>query len=95
MTPKPLHVRRGLGEGGEDGKDSVLARAAAQAQQPDGNLMGEQLGTGASGQARCVALTPCVPLSRRGARGNALQGAPPCAPTPLSHALGEGLGVRA
>ena len=23
------------------------------------------------------------------------QGAPPCAPTPLSHALGEGLGVRA
>ena len=23
------------------------------------------------------------------------QGAPPCAPTPLSHAVGEGLGVRA
>jgi hypothetical protein len=40
-------------------------------------------------------LTPCVPLSRRRERGNALQGAPLCAPTPLSHAVGEGLGVRA
>ena len=69
------------------------------------------------------ALTPCVPLSRRAGEGE-LQGAPPCAPTPLahagegappcaptplahagkgalpcapflSHALGEGLGVRA
>jgi hypothetical protein len=94
MTPKPLHVRRGLGEGERMGRNR-LARAAAQAQQPDGNLMEERLGTGASGQARCVALTFCVPLSRRWARGNALQGAPPCAPTPLSHALGEGLGVRA
>ena len=28
-------------------------------------------------------------------RGNALQGAPPCAPTPLAHAANEGLGVRA
>ena len=49
----------------------------------------------ARGQARSFALTPCVPLSRRRERGNALQGAPPCAPTPLSHAVGEGLGVRA
>jgi ribosomal protein L32 len=46
-------------------------------------------------QVRCIALTPFVPLSRRRERGNALQGAPPCAPTPLSHAVGEGLGVRA
>ena len=40
------------------------------------------------------ALTPCVPLSRRAGEGE-LQGAPPCAPTPLSHSVGEGLGVRA
>jgi hypothetical protein len=46
-------------------------------------------------QVRCIALTPFVPLSRLRERGNALQGAPPCAPTPLSHAVGEGLGVRA
>jgi hypothetical protein len=32
------------------------------------------------GQARFFALTPFVSLSRRRARGNALQGAPPCAP---------------
>jgi hypothetical protein len=44
---------------------------------------------------RCIALTPFVPLSRLRERGNALQGAPPCAPTPLSHPVGEGLGVRA
>jgi hypothetical protein len=49
----------------------------------------------ARGQARSFALTPCVPISRRRERGNALQGAPPCAPTPLSHAVGEGLRVRA
>jgi hypothetical protein len=36
----------------------------------------------ARGQARSFALTPCVPLSRRRERGNALQGALPCAPTP-------------
>ena len=94
MVRKPLHVRRGLGEG-ERMERNCLARAAAQAQQPDGNSIEERLGTGARGQARCVALTPCVPLSRRGARGNALQGAPPCAPTSLAHTLGEGLGVRA
>jgi hypothetical protein len=46
-------------------------------------------------QVRCIALTPFVPLSRLRERGNALQGAPPCAPTPLSHTVGEGLGVRA
>jgi hypothetical protein len=46
-------------------------------------------------QVRCIALTPFVPLSRLRERGNALQGAPPCAPTPLSHSVGEGLGVRA
>ena len=34
-------------------------------------------------------LTPCVPLEGEP------QGAPPCAPTPLSHIVGEGLGVRA
>ena len=33
------------------------------------------------------------PASRE--RGNALQGALPRAPTPLSHIVGEGLGVRA
>jgi hypothetical protein len=48
-----------------------------------------------NGQACCIALTPFVPLSRLRARGNALQGAPPCAPTPLAHTVGEGLGVRA
>jgi hypothetical protein len=35
------------------------------------------------------------PLPPRGRGGNAHQGAPPCAPTPLSHCVGEGLGVRA
>jgi hypothetical protein len=40
------------------------------------------------------ALTPCVPLARRAGKGE-LQGALPCAPTPLSHSVGEGLGVRA
>ena len=40
--------------------------------------------------------SPPVSLSPAGReRGNALQGALPCAPTPLSHAVGEGLGVRA
>jgi SAM-dependent methyltransferase len=34
-------------------------------------------------------LTPCVSLEGEP------QGAPPCAPTPLSHIVGEGLGVRA
>jgi hypothetical protein len=40
------------------------------------------------------ALTPCIPLARRAGEGE-LQGALPCAPTPLSHSVGEGLGVRA
>jgi hypothetical protein len=40
------------------------------------------------------ALTPCVPLSREAGEGEP-QGAPPFTPTPLSHAVGEGLGVRA
>ena len=44
---------------------------------------------------RFIALIPLIPLSRRRARGNAQQGAPPCAPTPLAHSVGEGLGVRA
>ena len=48
-----------------------------------------------NGQACCIALTPFVPLSRRRGMGNALQGAPPCAPTPRAHSVGEGLGVRA
>jgi len=40
------------------------------------------------------ALTPCVPLSREaGEGGNLWQGEPPFTPTPLSHAVGEGLGV--
>jgi D-alanyl-D-alanine carboxypeptidase/D-alanyl-D-alanine-endopeptidase (penicillin-binding protein 4) len=39
------------------------------------------------------ALTPFVPLSREAGEGE--QGALPCAPTPLSHPVGEGLGVRA
>ena len=43
-----------------------------------------------NGQARLFALTPFVPLSRRRERGNALQGAPPCVPTPLVHSVGEG-----
>jgi len=38
--------------------------------------------------------TPCVPLSCEAGEGEP-QGAPPCAPTPLSHTVGEGLGVRA
>jgi hypothetical protein len=44
------------------------------------------------------AFLPSPPVSPSPAgreRGNALQGALPCAPTPLSHAVGEGLGVRA
>jgi hypothetical protein len=44
------------------------------------------------GQARFFALTPRAPLSRLAGEG---EGAPPCAPTPLSHAVGEGSGVRA
>jgi hypothetical protein len=49
----------------------------------------------ARGQARSFALTPFVPLAREaGEGGNLWQGAPPCAPTPLSHRVGEGLGVR-
>ena len=36
---------------------------------------------------------PCPPLPQAGEGGT--QGAPPCAPTPLSHPVGEGLGVRA
>jgi hypothetical protein len=43
---------------------------------------------------RLVALTPCVPLSRLAGEGEP-QGEPPFAPTPLSHSVGEGLGVRA
>ena len=42
---------------------------------------------GVNGQARPVALTPCVPLSRKRARGNAQ--------LPSPTLLGEGLGVRA
>jgi len=38
---------------------------------------------------------PCCPLPQGGRRGNAHQGALPCAPTPRSHSVGEGLGVRA
>jgi hypothetical protein len=44
------------------------------------------------------AFLPSPPVSPSPAlreRGNALQGALPCAPTPLSHCVGEGLGVRA
>jgi len=36
---------------------------------------------------------PCPPLPQAGEGGT--QGAPPCAPTPLAHPVGEGLGVRA
>ena len=43
-----------------------------------------------NGQARLFALTPFVPLSRRRGMGNALQGTPPCAPTPRAHSVGEG-----
>ena len=35
-----------------------------------------------------------APLAREAGEGER-QGAPPCAPTPLSHPVGEGLGVRA
>ena len=41
-----------------------------------------------------IALAPCVPLSRRAGEGER-QGEPPFAHTPLSHPVGEGLGVRA
>ena len=43
-------------------------------------------------------MLPSPPLSPSPAsreRGNAQQGAPPCAPTPLAHSVGEGLRVRA
>jgi len=40
------------------------------------------------------ALTPCIPLSRRAGEGERA-GEPPFAPTPLSHTVGEGQGVRA
>ena len=43
--------------------------------------------------ANCARKKP-TPLSSRSV-GEELQGAPPCAPTPLSHSVGEGLGVRA
>ena len=42
---------------------------------------------GVNGQARLFALTPCVPLSRGAGEGERA--------APLSHAVGEGLGVRA
>jgi len=42
---------------------------------------------GVNGQARLFALTPFVPLSRRAGEGERA--------APLSHAGGEGLGVRA
>ena len=64
---------------------------------PLSHSVGEGLGVratkraGVNGQARCIALTTFVPLSRLRERGNA----PPFAPTPLSHSVGEGLGVRA
>ena len=45
--------------------------------------------------ARFFALTPSTPLPKGERGGNAHQDAPPCAPTPLSHDVGEGLGVRA
>ena len=48
------------------------------------------------GQARLFAPhSPLPPSPVRRGRGNAHQGAPPFAPTPLSHPVGEGLGVRA
>ena len=40
------------------------------------------------------ALTPCIPLSRPAGEGERA-GEPPFAPTPLSHTVGEGQGVRA
>ena len=63
--------------------------------------MGEGLGVRAKKRAnpahsepkRCT-LISCVPLSREAGEGET-QGAPPFTPTPLSHAVGEGLGVRA
>jgi|YNPMSStandDraft_1061717.scaffolds.fasta_scaffold109733_2 hypothetical protein len=42
-----------------------------------------------AGQTRFVALTPCIPLARLAGEG---EGAPPCAPTPLSHKRERGWG---
>ena len=56
---------------------------------------GDFLRAGVNGQARLFALTPLSPSPARRERGNAQQDALPCAPTPLSHSVGEGLGVRA
>jgi hypothetical protein len=39
-------------------------------------------------------LPPTLKLTLQHSKGSG-QGAPPCAPTPLAHAGGEGLGVRA
>ena len=68
---------------------------------PLSHSVGEGLGVRAKKRAhlahselkRCT-LTSCVPLSREAGEAER-QGAPPCAPTPLSHSVGEGLGVRA
>ncbi len=58
-----------------------------------------QGGRGAGGEGKSAvgrtAVRPYIPLPQAGEGGNLWQGAPPCAPTPLSHAVGEGLGVRA
>jgi len=55
-----------------------------------------QRGRGAGGEGE-KACTPCTqyPSPTAWERRNAQQGAPPCAPTPLAHSVGEGLGVRA
>jgi hypothetical protein len=46
--------------------------------------------------SRLLEMADVSPLAREaGEGGNLWQGAPPCAPTPLSHRVGEGLGVRA
>ena len=68
---------------------------------PLSHTVGEGLGVRAKKRAhlahselkRCT-LTSCVPLSREAGEAER-QGAPPCAPTPLSHPVGEGLEVRA
>jgi hypothetical protein len=45
---------------------------------------------GTRDQANCRSPHPAATLWER---GNAQQGAPPCAPTPLAHSVGEGLGA--
>jgi hypothetical protein len=93
LTPcVPLSRRAGEGEpqGALPCAPTPLAHAVGEGL----GVRAKQRALPANSEPKRYTLTPCVPLSRRAGEGE-LQGAPPCAPTPLSHCVGKGLGVRA